>query len=204
MVIPDWLFKLFAAIGLVDSEEKKLRKMIASYKDELRRLRSVLEDQISEISDIEREIRKLQPKYEEAQGPAKGAYAEMIKPLLQKRNSKTEEQQAVSAQIKILNTMLAKAEILIKAPANAERTAQIENLTLHMDDLGETVAEQESGLKELERAGVRKKETEPLVFPGETAGNTESTADAELERELAELCAPASASKESNEEKIEA
>jgi phage shock protein A len=79
MVIPDWLFKIFAAIGLVDSEEKKINKMVAGCKDELRRLRSLLEEQITEVANIEREIKKLQPKYEEAQGPAKGAYAEMIK-----------------------------------------------------------------------------------------------------------------------------
>ena len=201
MVIPDWLFKLFAAIGLVDSEEKKLRKMIASYKDELRRLRTVLEEQLSELSDIEREIRKLQPKYEEAQGPAKGAYAEMIKPLLQKRNSMTEEQRVISANIKTLTTMLAKAEILVKAPANAERTSQIENLTSQMYDLSDTIADQESGLKELERAGVKAKAEEPVELFEESSA---SSVDADLEKELAEFNGIAAAPQKSNEEKLEA
>ena len=201
MVIPDWLFKLFAAIGLVDSEEKKLRKMIASYKDELRRLRTVLEDQLSELSDIEREIRRLQPKYEEAQGPAKGAYAEMIKPLLQKRNSMSDEQRVVSNNIRTLTTMLAKAEILVKAPADPERTRQIEMLTGQMDGLGDMIEDQNAAGKELERAGVSSKTEEPAELVVE---NPASTADAELEKELAEFNGTAAAPQKSNEEKLEA
>lgn len=201
MVIPDWLFKLFAAIGLVDSEEKKLRKMIASYKDELRRLRTVLEDQLSELNDIEREIRRLQPKYEEAQGPAKGAYAAMIKPLLQKRNSMSEEQQVVSNHIKTLTTMLTRAEILLKAPADPERTRQIEILTGQMDTLGDMIEDQNAAAKELERAGVSSKTEEPAELVVE---NPASTADAGLEKELAEFNGTAAAPQKSNEEKLEA
>lgn len=201
MVIPDWLFKLFAAIGLVDSEEKKLRKMIASYKDELRRLRTVLEEQLSELSDIDREIRKLQPKYEEAQGPAKGAYAEMIKPLLQKRNSMSEEQLVISNNIRTLTTMLTKAEILVKAPADSERTRQIEMLTGQMYDLGDMIEDQNAAGKELERAGVRAKAEEVADLFEESSADS---ADAGLEKELAEFNGTAAASQKSNDEKLEA
>lgn len=207
MVIPNWLFKLLALLGLVDSEEKKIKNMIAVCKDEQLRLRSLLEDQIREVEAIEREIRKLQPKYEEAQGPAKGAYAEMIKPLLQKRNSMEQKQRLLSDNIKAVTAQLATLENLRDVPGNPERTAALERLTMQMQDLNDDMRDQNSALADLEKTQYKGGSQQSTLDLSEfsAAAPARSEEDLLLEKELAEVCGsavPASSSK--TEDKIEA
>ena len=205
MVIPDWLFKIFAAIGLVDSEEKKINKMVAGCKDELRRLRSLLEEQITEVANIEREIKKLQPKYEEAQGPAKGAYAEMIKPLLQKRAAMNEKQLLVSENIKTVTAMLTKLENLRDVPATPGRTDTLENLISQMQDLNDDMRDQRKALNKLEsiRFDGPASAAPDLSEFTDAAPKAQAAADDPLAKELAEICGTAPAASK-GEEKIEA
>ena len=200
MVIPDWLYKLFVALGLVDSEKKKIKKMIAAYQEEIRRLNDALQSQIGEIRDIDREISKLKTKYEEAQGPAQSAYAEMIKPLLQKRKSMEEQQAVIGAQLKTVTALLAKAEIMEKAPANEARTGEIADMTDRMEDLNDILNEQSEGLKDLERASYKTKDSTPLEL-----NEPENAIDDEFEKELAAFVSSSEpAPRESAEEKTEA
>ena len=205
MVIPDWLFNLFAAIGLVDTEEKKIQKMIAGCKEELSRFRELLEMQINEAETIEREIRKLQPKYEEAQGPSKGAYAEIIKPLLQKRAAMAEKQRLLSDNMKAVTAQLAKLENLRDLPRTPERTDALETLVTQIQDLNDDMRDQNKVLEQLEKNEYKGSETTaPDLSEFTAAAPADARADESLEKELSEICGTASASSRKADDELEA
>ena len=38
MVVPDWFYNLLVKLGLIDTEEKKLRKLLAKHEESRRKL----------------------------------------------------------------------------------------------------------------------------------------------------------------------
>ena len=164
MVIPDWLYNLMTGLGLIDSEEKKLRKKIAANEESRRNLNRELDLYIKRIRNLEVQIKVLRPEYESAHGAEKNIISAKIKPLLQELEQMKEKERLTSLNIKNLTDIIHTDELQLQQLQNPDIIEDLKNTIDKKKDIVYDMREQSREAEKLESVKLPGEENESPDF----------------------------------------
>ena len=164
MVIPDWFYNLMTGLGLIDSEEKKLRKKIAANEESRRNLNHELDLYIKRIRNLEAQIKVLRPEYESAHGAEKNIISAKIKPLLQELEQMKEKERLTSLNIKNLTDIIHTDELQLQQLQNPDIIEDLEDTIDKKKDIVYDMREQTRASEKLESVKLPGEENESPDF----------------------------------------